>query len=524
VHSDLKALVEANPRGRKAIAAYGFLGLVVSFLEIWSVFSIQSYFIEAVADHQGVYYDVLLMVCVFLISTILSSILLFSCTYSAYRGAASLIDVILLKSNPANFHLISRDLTRLLIVERDRFAREVLTHIYIIVCRISQPILLTFFLFIKYGAIAPFSLLAIVVFYIFSAYVFASAFGQNATILASLSESIARKSEDIVRSAKVRLLIGHFSLSQSLKGELIKAARSEGVINFVSQAPRSMLDVIMIFFIASVVLWGNTSVIVDFSALVLLAPVISRVATSSQQLYKSYASIKSNSQTVKFLSTILQSLKTNQNDDNCVLAKLKPQSQDPDFVAHLSIELLRYDGTFKVHHEGCLKVESRGSPIRFISVSGPSGLGKTTAFEKALGFFSPESFQPPLFVKLLGVNADSIGYIPQNPSYLPDVDLSIINNVDRADLLLAKDALKIADFFRSDAYAYSTGEMFRLALFRELARGARLIVVDESLSSVNTEMLNSIINLVRAGKIPPLIVISHMSDINDKSDFRVMLS
>ena len=165
----------------------------------------------------------------------------------------------------------------------------------------------------------------------------------------------------------------------------------------------------------------------------------------------------------------------------------------------------------------------------FTALLGHSGAGKTSLL-KALAGLLPATGTP---WEGLTPEARSTSYLPQNSALFPH--LTVLENVayplrgrdrfTKAQNLL--DELGLGEFSSRPATALSGGQAQRIALARALARGAKLLLLDEPSAALDATTRDStltwLIDTVTARGIPALAA-THDPAIAGLADWLVLLA
>jgi len=151
----------------------------------------------------------------------------------------------------------------------------------------------------------------------------------------------------------------------------------------------------------------------------------------------------------------------------------------------------------------------------FVAVLGPNGAGKTTLIKCVLGLIPLARGRLTVFGRPVQRGSDRVGYLPQRRSFDADLRIRGVDLVrlglDGADWGLplpfarAKSA-RVAEVIRlvgAEAYArrpigeLSGGEQQRLLIAQALVAGARMLLLDEPLESLDLNNQQAISSLIR---------------------------
>jgi zinc/manganese transport system ATP-binding protein len=178
-------------------------------------------------------------------------------------------------------------------------------------------------------------------------------------------------------------------------------------------------------------------------------------------------------------------------------------------------------------------------PGSFVAILGPNGAGKTTLIKAALGLTSLSEGTVTVFGRHVRRGNDEIGYLPQRRNF--DADLRI-RGVDLvrlgldgarwgfplpfADRLLdgGAKAARVDEVIRlvaAEAYAersigeLSGGEQQRLLIAQALVSGARMLLLDEPLDSLdlnNQQAISALIQRICQERQVTVLLVAH--DVN----------
>ncbi len=175
------------------------------------------------------------------------------------------------------------------------------------------------------------------------------------------------------------------------------------------------------------------------------------------------------------------------------------------------------------------------NPGETIAIVGPTGSGKSTIANLLLRLYDPSSGN----IKIDGVDLkdldlshyrNQVGYVPQDVFLFSD---TIANNIAFGDLSQDKDqiekAAKDADLYSNvmefpegfetkigeRGITLSGGQKQRTSIARALIRKPKLLILDDSLSAVDTETENSILNSLKtySERITTLIISHRVSSV-----------
>jgi len=173
-------------------------------------------------------------------------------------------------------------------------------------------------------------------------------------------------------------------------------------------------------------------------------------------------------------------------------------------------------------------------PGSFVAILGPNGAGKTTLIKAALGLTGLAEGSVTVFGRPVRRGNDEIGYLPQRRSF--DADLRI-RGIDLVRLGLdgahwgfplpfggGANAARVQEVIRlvgAEAYAdrsigeLSGGEQQRLLIAQALVSGARMLLLDEPLESLdlnNQQAISALIERICEEQQVTVLLVAH--DVN----------
>jgi zinc/manganese transport system ATP-binding protein len=182
---------------------------------------------------------------------------------------------------------------------------------------------------------------------------------------------------------------------------------------------------------------------------------------------------------------------------------------------------LGYERHPAVHHlDGAIQ---RGA---LLAVVGPNGAGKSTLFKGVVGLLKPLGGK----IDLADLGDDEIAYLPQ----VAEIDRSFpidvydivamglwrsaglfggIGGEDRDRIHEAIAAVGLTGFERRTIATLSGGQMQRVLFARLLLQDARLIVLDEPFTAIDTKTANDLLDIVRRWHRENRTVIAALHDL-----------
>lgn len=170
-----------------------------------------------------------------------------------------------------------------------------------------------------------------------------------------------------------------------------------------------------------------------------------------------------------------------------------------------------------------LKIEEKD----FLGIIGPNGGGKTTLLKLILGLLKPDSGTIQVFGENPRKGRKSIGYIPQLFSFDFDFPISVMEVVlmgrlgkrrlgrkySKRDVQICMEALKkvgMEEFAHRQISELSGGQRQRVFIARALATEPKLLLLDEPVSSVDTQWQNTFYEMLRAlSEEIAIVLVSH---------------
>ncbi|MHA2093417.1 MAG: ABC transporter ATP-binding protein [Candidatus Hodarchaeales archaeon] len=157
------------------------------------------------------------------------------------------------------------------------------------------------------------------------------------------------------------------------------------------------------------------------------------------------------------------------------------------------------------------KISFTGREGELIAIVGPSGCGKTTILKIIVGILSPQQGSIRINSKDITnspIESRNLGYVPQNQALFPH--LSVFENIAfglRAQKL-GKDEIKakvhdlaklseLEDVLNRKPHEISGGQQQRVALLRALAPSPKLLLLDEPLSNIDTQLREQLAIYIR---------------------------
>ncbi len=163
----------------------------------------------------------------------------------------------------------------------------------------------------------------------------------------------------------------------------------------------------------------------------------------------------------------------------------------------------------------------------FLAIIGPNGGGKTTILRLILGLLEPDKGTVRVFGQTPEQARRSIGYLPQQITFDFDFPISVMEvvlmgrlgkrgmgkkytNEDINACLQALEKIGMADFKEREIGNLSGGQRQRVLIARALASEPRLLLLDEPVSSVDTQWQQSFYELLHdLNKEIAVVLVTH---------------
>lgn len=191
---------------------------------------------------------------------------------------------------------------------------------------------------------------------------------------------------------------------------------------------------------------------------------------------------------------------------------------------HASVRL----GPNWVWRDAALSIE----PGEFVAILGPNGAGKSTLLKALLGLVPITEGQARVFGRPVRRGNDQVGYLPQRRRFDPDLRIRAVDLVrmgldgDRLGLPLpsrsARERVRaMIELVGGTAYAgrpvgqLSGGEQQRILIAQALVTGARMLMLDEPLDSLdltNQQAISELVRTICLSKGVTVLLVAH--DVN----------
>lgn len=340
----------------------------------------------------------------------------------------------------------------------------------------------------------------------------------------SISQGLLARRE-LLTSGKASFILERYRAQRS------EVSQAEGMTAVMASLPRYILEGALMLGFTIFLVWRgvNPEAAINVSVLTIFVAGSFRIVSSMLPLQGALGVLKQASSTAPLALEIIESGQANSLETSPFTI---PHPGQSEVYGALGLELV--DVGFR--HEDATSflfrhVNESIAPNQMLLISGSSGAGKSSLAELILGLLEPVEGQiilgggvgEPKTATFTG----EIGYVPQRPQV---VDGSIAENVtfelgspEQPSLLddalrlsgLAKILTSLPNGVNSDLSEFggiklSGGQLQRLGIARVIYQNARMLVLDEPVSSLDAESSVEIINLInRLKNKMTVIVISH---------------
>lgn len=409
------------------------------------------------------------------------------------------------------------------------------------VLELMTDLTLTLALFLLLISVEPKATLIIIVIFMIAVYVYQNTLKKRTLVWARERQHYDRLINKVIREGlgSIKEIILNLKenffinkLKHYLHRNFIVAVRAQ----LTSDLPRHLLELIAIFCFVLIFYFLKFSGYQLFEIIIL----IGLFAAITFKILPSFNRIMSNIQRVRYaqpvinllydeLSTVSnQSLRFNNQSDNNFNFKDKLDVRDLTF---------KYDGKKEVIFE---KVNFSIRKGDFIGLSGESGVGKSTLLNLISGLdknYKGEILIDGKNLKDLNYNwTKKVAYISQNPFFLDDTIKNNIafaedeKNISESKIWEAIKASQLEKFVKNlengldtiigeDGTKMSGGQLQRLVIARALYQDFELIILDESLNSLDQENEDKIIDILKGFKRnKTILLISHKDSTLKKCD------
>ena len=168
----------------------------------------------------------------------------------------------------------------------------------------------------------------------------------------------------------------------------------------------------------------------------------------------------------------------------------------------------------------------------FVAILGPNGAGKSTLLKALLGVVPLSAGTVRVFGRPVRRGNDAVGYLPQRRRFDPDLRIRALDLVrlgldgDRLGVPLpspakAERVREMIELVGAGAYAarpigeLSGGEQQRILIAQALVTGARMLMLDEPLESLdlnNQQAISDLIRTICQRRLVTVLLVAH--DIN----------
>ena len=419
---------------------------------------------------------------------LLNLLLIFICRYWAFIESYNFCMFQLLSTKYTKSLIRNAEgVNRILAIERHRLAAQVLGPLFAILQKSFLPVGVGAYFIFYYPnlaiALIPIFIIAFLIFYISS-----SLFRKFANKL----ELGLKKYSEYVFGLQKMFDIETIRTTHEREVKLSKKpnhliSMTEGMIDFVSQLPRQVLD-LMFFSIIVFTMLGQNGIVAGLETILLASPIYLRAVSNIQYVYKDYASIYSNLPALSVFN-------------------LQEKILDIKFQSHETQINLEANNNLKV--DGNLVATN----CKTIALLADSGLGKTNAI---LNFIHHDLDLPSrIKIHTINKNQKKIGFISSDPYFREIPEFSGNRNF----LNFFNESLLCENMDNSTC---SQGELFRWNLYCEMSANPDILFIDESIIHVEENLQNKIIDFFNKSEVPTLLfIITHSKSLTNKCSYAI---
>ena len=383
----------------------------------------------------------------------------------------------------------------------------------------------------------------IIVIFIFAIYIYQRILKVKTKVWANERQYFDKLTNKVIREGlgSIKEIILNFKenffikkLNYYLQRNLVVSVRAQ----LSSDLPRHMLELVAIFGFV-VVFYFLKFTGYNFLEILVLIGIFAAVTF---KILPSFNRIMSNIQRIRFGQPVINLLYAELTSQNIHKDLIKNKNLN-DFNLKDKIEVKNL--SFKYENKNQNIFENLNFEIKkgqFIGLSGESGVGKSTFLNLISGL--DKDYEGQILIdgnNLKELNyswTKNVAYISQNTFFLDDTiknniafaeDENLINKkkiweaIEAAQLKSFVNNLEkgIETFIGEDGTRMSGGQLQRLAIARALYQDFSLIILDESLNSLDLDNENKIISILKNLKNEKIVfLISHKKNTLDNCDVR----
>ena len=275
---------------------------------------------------------------------------------------------------------------------------------------------------------------------------------------------------------------------------------------------------------------SSNSVSATFPVLGVILLGFQRLLPGLQQIFSSFAGIRSNTAPIDIVCSILDSNSVRQYPSTCEEQENKLFIKEDFLFSSLRFESVTYSypGSSKVFGPFSFEI-NRGD---FVGIRGKTGSGKSTLLGLITGLLTPSSgsiFVNSCLVKHTSPNFRDyfslFAYVPQS-TYLRDTSIAdnLVNKGVRPDPNLLTNVLEVSNINNfvdslpdgvntscgENGTSFSGGQRQRLGIARALYKQRSILILDESTSALDKTTERSILeNLQTTSLVSTLVFVAH---------------
>ena len=297
---------------------------------------------------------------------------------------------------------------------------------------------------------------------------------------------------------------------------------SQAESTFHSFYPRYVVEAISIIAFVVVAYFISSTIqnpINLFPFLGTLALAAQKLLPLSQNIYNSWAIIKSRDKSVYLLLDLIENLKEKKENSNFYIQKGKKLNFTNLVFKNVSFGYKSRSNSKMILKNVNFEIK-RGERVAFI---GPTGSGKSTLLDLLMGLLKPDngdillnnlSINNQNYLNELYLWRNSISNVPQDiyiseGSIAENIALCELTEINNRQVYKAAKLASLDEFIESLKYKYLTnlgergiklsgGQIQRLALARAIYKNSKIIILDEATSALDYKTESEIISAIES--------------------------